>query len=41
MENIDLSSYYDKLSEIRAKVLNKNRDRPNEIAMKYANENIP
>lgn len=28
MDNVDLSSYYDKLSEIRAKVLSKNRERP-------------
>ena len=39
MDNINLSSYYDKISQIKARVMNKQRDYTREITSKYTNEN--
>lgn len=35
METINLSAYYDKISNIRAKILHKHREKPAEAVQKY------
>lgn len=40
MESTDLTAYYEKLSEIRSKVLNKHRDKSAHSSSKYNNENF-
>lgn len=40
MDYSDLSAYYEKLSEIRAKVLNKHREEVVHSCTKYPNENF-
>ena len=40
MEGMNLDSYYDKISQIKNRVMNKQRDYTQQVVSKYGNENV-